>query len=48
MALSSEAPQEQLQELTHEVDSWLETRADDTVCVDCLLSNDSLPLPRPL
>jgi hypothetical protein len=33
MAISAEAPDDQLQELLNEVDVWLDTRADDTVCV---------------
>lgn len=33
MAISAEAPEDQLQELLNEVDVWLDTRADDTVCV---------------
>ena len=33
MAISAEAPEDQLQELLNEVDAWLDSRADDTVCV---------------
>ena len=33
MAISAEAPEDQLQELLNEVDVWLDSRADDTVCV---------------
>lgn len=32
MAISAEAPEDQLQELLNEVDAWLDSRADDTVC----------------
>jgi len=33
LAVSWEAPEDQLRALTFEVDTWLDTRADDTVCV---------------
>ena len=33
LAISAEAPEDQLQELLNEVDVWLDSRADDTVCV---------------
>ena len=33
MAISAEAPEDQLQELLNEVDAWLDSRADDTVRV---------------
>jgi hypothetical protein len=33
MAISAEDPEDQLQELLDEVDAWLDSRADDTVCV---------------
>ena len=40
MAISAEAPEDQLQELLNEVDAWLDSRADDTVCVYWFLSNE--------
>jgi hypothetical protein len=33
MAISAEVPEDQLQVLLDEVDAWLDSRADDTVCV---------------
>jgi hypothetical protein len=38
LAVAAEAPEDQLQELVNEVDVWLDTRAEDTVC-DIISSN---------
>lgn len=39
LAIAAEGPEDQLQELLNEVDVWLDTRAEDAVCVivSCLM-----------
>jgi len=38
LAICAETPEDQIQDLIYEVDTWLDTRADDTVCtVSCLI-----------
>jgi hypothetical protein len=44
LAISAEAPEDQLEELLNEVDLWLDSRADDTVRMIGLLSNGWRPL----